>query len=324
MKADYEKIVGKIKAGQAHDLSEGDTMYLGACTKGKNNRDVREQPFSDIPARRRAFSLKPAYMRTLLDQIVQSGGNALCNYQQKSEKQPELVAQELLQQKTFEEIILERFAPFIGKDYVEIANALSLPLTTAKHKYAILANAIASNLQMSKIDDSEEFKKSGIRLKTARVNASGIPEEAMSFQNIDWIELFENGKWEDSVLYQLFTSRFLFVTFKKVTGTITISLSQKTKNEDRYILDKVFFWTMPSKDLQSAFQYWVHLRRLVIHNKLDKSNYWKEKDDKNFHVRPKGTKESYRNMALTPYDTKVDKQCYWFNKSYLKSLIDEA
>ena len=70
---------------------------------------------------------------------------------------------------------------------------LSLPLTTAKHKYAILANAVASNLQMSKIDDSEEFKKSGIRLKTARVSASGIPEEAMSFQNIDWIELFENG-----------------------------------------------------------------------------------------------------------------------------------
>ena len=161
MKADYEKIVGKIKAGQAHELSEGDTMYLGACTKGKNNRDVREQPFSDIPARRRAFSLKPAYMRTLLDQIVQSGGNALCNYQQQSERQPELVAQELLQQKTFEEIILERFAPFMGKDYVEIANALSLPLTTAKHKYAILANAIASNLQMSKIDDSEEFKNVG-------------------------------------------------------------------------------------------------------------------------------------------------------------------
>ena len=324
MKADYEKIIGKIKAGQAHNLSEGDTMYLGACTKGKNNRDVREQPFSDIPARRRAFSLKPAYMRTLLDQIVQSGGNALCNYQQQSERQPELVAQELLQQKTFEEIILERFAPFMGKDYVEIANALSLPLTTAKHKYAILANAIASNLQMSKIDDSEEFKKSGIRLKTARVSVSGIPEEAMSFQNIDWIELYENGKWEDSVLYQLFTSRFLFVIFKKVTGNITISTLQKTKSEDRYILDKVFFGTMPSKDLKSAFRYWVHLRRLVIHNKLDKSNYWKEKDDKNFHVRPKGTKENYRNNAPTPYDEKVDKQCYWFNKSYLKTLIDEA
>ena len=63
---------------------------------------------------------------------------------------------------------------------------------------------------------------------------------------------------------------------------------------------------MPSKDLKSAFRYWVHLRRLVIHNKLDKSNYWKEKDDKNFHVRPKGTKENYRNNAPTPYDEKVD------------------
>ena len=73
-------------------------------------------------------------------------------------------------------------------------------------------------------------KMSGIRLKTARVSVSGIPEEAMSFQNIDWIELYENDKWEDSVLYQLFTSRFLFVTFKKVTEYNNIHSS---KNKER-------------------------------------------------------------------------------------------
>ena len=107
-------------------------MYLGACTKGKNNRDVRNQPYSDIPARRRAFSLKPAYMRTILDQLVRSGDNALCNYLQKVDTQPELVAQKLLQQKTFEEIILERFAPFIGKDYVEIAKKTVIAFDDSK------------------------------------------------------------------------------------------------------------------------------------------------------------------------------------------------
>ena len=41
MKQDYEKIITKIKAGKAHELSEGDTTYLGACRKGqKGDADV--------------------------------------------------------------------------------------------------------------------------------------------------------------------------------------------------------------------------------------------------------------------------------------------
>lgn len=70
---DYELIVGKIKAGKAHELSEGDTLYLGACRKGQKGDALRKQPFSDIGAPKRAFSLKPAYMRTVLD-FVRSRG----------------------------------------------------------------------------------------------------------------------------------------------------------------------------------------------------------------------------------------------------------
>ena len=31
---DYKTIIDKIAEGKAHELSESDTMYLGACTKG--------------------------------------------------------------------------------------------------------------------------------------------------------------------------------------------------------------------------------------------------------------------------------------------------
>ena len=34
IKQDWEFINQKIKKGKAHELSEGDTFYLGACTKG--------------------------------------------------------------------------------------------------------------------------------------------------------------------------------------------------------------------------------------------------------------------------------------------------
>ena len=41
MKQDYNKIVAKILDVKAHELSEGDTQYLGACRKGqKEDKDV--------------------------------------------------------------------------------------------------------------------------------------------------------------------------------------------------------------------------------------------------------------------------------------------
>ena len=40
---DYYFIIDKIKQGKAHELSEADTMYLGACTKGTDSNDLRKQ-----------------------------------------------------------------------------------------------------------------------------------------------------------------------------------------------------------------------------------------------------------------------------------------
>ena len=54
IKKDYQTIIDKIKAGKAHEISEGDTNYLGACTKGASSDSVREQPFNkEIVAKRR-------------------------------------------------------------------------------------------------------------------------------------------------------------------------------------------------------------------------------------------------------------------------------
>ena len=52
---DWETIMEKVRAGRAHELSEGDTLYLAACTKGANASSVRQQPFSELPAKQRAY-----------------------------------------------------------------------------------------------------------------------------------------------------------------------------------------------------------------------------------------------------------------------------
>lgn len=64
---DWKYIVRKIKEGSAHLLSESDTRFLGACTKGANQSSLRQQPNSPIPAMQRAFSFKTQYMKLLLE-----------------------------------------------------------------------------------------------------------------------------------------------------------------------------------------------------------------------------------------------------------------
>ena len=70
IKKDWEFITKKIAAGKAHELSEGDTFYLGACTKGANALSVRIQPFSEIPAKQRAYSFKQGYVNHIIASIA--------------------------------------------------------------------------------------------------------------------------------------------------------------------------------------------------------------------------------------------------------------
>ena len=56
---DWNVIAGKIADGKAHTISERDTLYLGACTKGMTrDSSYRTQPHSTTPAKQRAYSLK--------------------------------------------------------------------------------------------------------------------------------------------------------------------------------------------------------------------------------------------------------------------------
>lgn len=119
IKHDFQVIVDKIKRGEAHLLSEGDTEYLAACRKGQKGDKPRKQPFSDILAPKRAFSLKPAYMRTVLEYIKNSGKSAVSNIEI-APIQNGLLTTEQLKGNSFEQIIIMRFKPWIGKSVREI------------------------------------------------------------------------------------------------------------------------------------------------------------------------------------------------------------
>ena len=70
IRRDWETVMDKVRRGEAHLLSEGDTLYLAACTKGASAQSVRPQPFSAVPAKQRAWSLKSSYMTRILNTYI--------------------------------------------------------------------------------------------------------------------------------------------------------------------------------------------------------------------------------------------------------------
>ena len=305
---DYEVIIDKIKQGRAHELSEGDTMYLGACRKGQRGDSMMKQPNNpNVDAPRRAFCLKMAYMRTILGYVIMRGQNAVSNV---PGVKSELVSTKALRVHSFEDIILSRFTPFLHKDYHKIAKKKKVDISNnPKSKFAMIANAIAASSKCANVNRSEEFLKAGLTMKTIRVQVNGNIKEAMSFENIDYFEVAECEDWLDSRLYELYSSRFMFVIFK-----------EQTAGKDDYALDDVFFWTMPQSDLEIAEKYWNHIKDNILSGHISEEYWWKGTDKRKFHVRPKA--QSAIDLVQTPSGKMAKKFCYWFNNDYVREIVD--
>ena len=160
------------------------------------------------------------------------------------------------------------------------------------------------------VTKSDEFKKSGIRIKTIRLQKSGRPKEAMSFENINYLDILEEDDWYESRLYELFTSRFLFIVFQDCG----------VKGEEDYRLQKAFFWTMPYEDLKEAEPYWQNIKDNVAANQIAPEFFYRESEHKKFHVRPKAKDSS--DLADNPNGGKCKKYCYWFNHEYIQHIVE--
>lgn len=323
LKEDFRIIRDKVRKGLAHELSEGDTMYLGACRKGHKGQALRKQPMSDIPANARAFSLKPAYMRTLLDFVKKSGKNMASNLSDQEIPGIELVSAADLSKESFESIIKKRFKPYIGMDYKQISSSLGISIkSNDKSKFANISRQILYK-GLTNESDAEEIRKSGIKIKTIRLQKNGKVKEHISFEQINYQEVLDTDDWIESRWYEIITTRYMFIVFREVDD-------ENWTDEPRYVLDNMFFWTMPTSDYPIAEDFWNNIKANIINDTLlDNSDnnrentFWKLKDHKYFHVRPKA-----RNSADITYspisNMPVPKKAYWFENNYLRKELIKA
>ena len=310
IKQDWEFINQKIKDGKAHELSEGDTFYLGACTKGSTAlKSFRDQPFNEEQAKQRAYSLKQGYVNHIIANIAQEE-TAVYG---KIIEQPEI----LDKVRSIEEIVILKFHPFYGKSAEQIEKELALELNqNAKSYFANLTNAILGIELGQKI---EEFEKADIQVKTIRLKENDLPKEDISFPTFEYQELVETD-WEDSDFKNILESKFFFV-FYQFEG-------------ENLILRKVKFWNMPYSDILLAKNVWEEMVKTVSSGEIvkevtekgiRKTYFPKKTENKVSHVRPhaRNAEDTY---ALPVADkltglTEYTKHCFWLNASYMKNEI---
>ncbi len=315
---DWNKLHWKMVHGLAHEISEGDTLYLGACCKGsKAGAEMRKQFVAGAPeAQQRAYSFKSKYINNII--LESLSHPEMCNNVFVSDVQKKKIVKgiseatnlvnninEYHEDETFEDLVEKRFEKYYGKTIYEIEKITG---ETVSSSPKAMSNSVVHAILGVKTPKIKEFEKANIQQKTIRLECNGKLKESMVFSNIDYVGIVKEKEWEDSVWYETLTQRFLFVVFRK-----------DLSNDDKMsTLENVFFWTMPFKDLLVAKEFWKDTRNKIAANCFD--CFWKLSDHRICHVRPKA-KNSLDTMRA-PSGKMIPKKGYWLNAEYILEIVN--
>ncbi|MHC8515091.1 Sau3AI family type II restriction endonuclease [Sporosarcina sp. ITBMC105] len=314
IKQDWALISKKIKNGLAHELSEADTNYLAASTKGANKSSLREQPHNSVLAMQRAYSLKQSYMTALIRKVILE------------EDLVRITSPAALKKKTLLRILEEKFEPFIGKSLDDISKSSQIDVNHKSKSFLQLFISSLLGIKGTKLEQIEEFAKANIHLKTVRLEPNGLPKEHMSFKNIDFIK-WANEEWEDSWLKEYFTeTKLLFVVFQyKET---------KKENPNRKLFFKgITLWNMSMAEIEGRLkEFWEHVQHLIregielvpTHQKkrvIVNNNLPKPKSNGLCHIRPKG--RDGNDQVQLPDGRMITKQAFWLDRELIGKIINQ-
>lgn len=300
IKHDFDVIVEKIKAGKAHELSEGDTLYLGAATKASTSADRRAQPFSSELAKPRAFSFKNSYMTYILNNYIVPGKNTY-----------EPIIKDVMPD-SFEDYVVGRIKEHQGESVDELCSTFEI---SCEKKPKNLEAMLAYRILGIKGNHAEEFEKANIVVKTIRIEENNKIKESMSFPTFKFKELIEE-EWETSTFgTYLEQTRFLFIVFKY-------------DSNNKLILKGCQFWNIPYEDLQKeVFSVWSRTQEVIreglqitVKNGKNYNNFPGSAENHVCHVRPhaQNAKDTYE----LPDGRQYPKQCFWLNNKYILSQLE--
>lgn len=298
---DFYAITEKIKAGKAHELSEGDTLYLGAAPKAATSQDRRKQPFSSELAKPRAFAFKSSYMTYVLNNYIIPG---------KATYEPIIKGKA---EESFEDYVVDKINAYRGYSVKELCEEFKIDINK---KPKNLEAMLAYRMLGVKGNHAEEFEKANIVVKTIRIENNNTIKENMSFPTFKFKELVEED-WDDSIFGNyLRETRFLFVVYK-------------FDQFKELHLKGCQFWNIPYKDLEGDVRdVWEKTKKVLetglkveVRSGRHYNNFPKSSDNPVCHVRPHG--RNAQDTYELPDGRQFPKQCFWLNNSYILKQLNE-
>lgn len=333
--SDYRTIVEKIKAGKAHELSESDTMYLGACTKGATAAKSTVSQFynPEVKAKKRAFCLKTSYMTYILNNYIVPNKETFTE---------SIASSNDLKECSFADLLQKRLSKYIGMSEEEISKSIGVEVNRNNKSYEASLIYKMLGVKHTRID---EFEKAGIQVKILKYRKKKANNQQFRLEDINFID-FDNEKmdyevkdeegkpigWEYSTLFDILNNRkYLFAVF--------------WEEEEGSVFKGSQLWGMPDDDVEKVRDAWNRAKQIVREGvdftveqqgekKQVSNNLPGIKDNGIFHIRPHAKKSYYvfsdgtiigsgqlSDSDLLPNGERMTKQSYWLNRSYIDSQI---
>lgn len=339
IKHDWEKIAKAVTSGKAHELTERDFVYLSPCTKGcGKQKPIKYNEFFP-KAKKRAYSFKSSYMTELFNRRMLS----------EDEKSSVFNTTNALRGTTFDEKILGIIQPYLGRTQ----NSLIEEFGLESYRGYNVKNLILSKIFKieCELDETDEFRKANYRFRTITVNKKNMPEEDMSFGNFYFKDILKEKNWSESQVFEeMVAPKFLLAVFSyNVDGDTILNNCMFWYLPDKDIKKLKSVWQETKKVLMNG----VVLEQSVTRNKKGKliytylNNFPKTQKDGVAHVRNKArlceyfVKNAYSDelpkkaaiklIGKVPEELKdtpvpdggvMTKQCFWFDKKYIKKQIE--
>lgn len=291
IKNDFHLIQEKIKNGKAHLLSEGDTSYLGACTKGRDGKVRVTQPNAEEPARPRAFCLKNSYMRGILRSI---------NEEQKTEQTTI---------KTVRDYIYKQIEAYIGMTQLEIYEKLTNKQMTGRIPKNI--GKMISNQMIGKDNELKQkhglFNKTTYIIKNVPVDEDYNLLERLTFRNIVQSEFAD--PWDESDWKKYFEE----VTF------LLICYEGKGKKNGHRTLKGMKEITFNADDIDSFGKTYEKIRQAIGKKDIALLPYPKTFPYQKLEIAPKGLggDDAYNTF----FNRDRTKTCLMMDKDFVRSKM---
>lgn len=307
---DWNIIHDKIVKGKAHEISESDTEFLVACTKGANSKVLVEQYKSSIKAKPRAYSFKSFFMTYIYRYMIHN----LSPYSP-------LVSEEEWMKNPLEEIYKDKMAVYHNLTQDQLCRKLGIHSKSKQLNFMIAQRMLGIS---GKKKATTEMEIAGIIFRTITIDKNGRPTEAMPFKSFEFEELI-NTPWEESSIREDFVDlKLMLFVFKEIDEVISF--------------DRIVFWNAPNKVVDGTIKD-MHEKCADLVRRGEafyfdskgkiKDKFPKENRNTNHvcHVRPHA-RVGLDHYVLPVADkqtgiTSYTKQSFWFNKDFIEKIIKE-